>query len=578
MKMGVIGSGWPDRHFSDCVSAPKGRRIPGKRLFLITVFFLTIQSFCTSARAEPAPPFPVKMTQPDGTEFMAIIQGDEYYIHIETIEGYTIIKKAGNWYYAGSTADGDIISTSLSAGIDDPSTIGLAKHIERSQELINRIRNSRLKNSIEVRSQPLDQTLESFEKPLTILADFEPGPYQHIYTRSQFYDLLFSEGTYPTGSMKEYYFEVSYGNFTFSVELDDITDWTLAPRSYDYYCNGQSGMGDWPQNSQGLLVDLATVLDPDIDFSRYDNDYDGYVDAIKIIVEGGRDLTGDNFLAHAGRLYGHSIQLDGVWLDRYDLVYEQLYGEIHPIGTHCHEYAHVLGLPDLYDKDRSSAGIGYWGLMAYGSWNSQTRPAHLSAWSKALLGWVTPRIATENVEGQNIPNVEQHPEVYRLWTNGDSGHEYFLVENRQPLGFDENLLGSGLLIWHIDDNRQNNNDERHKKVDLEEADGEDDLDYHNNRGDAGDPFPGAGGSNNPNYSFDRWTFPNSNAYGGAPTQVAVTRISESGDTMTADFSVMDSEQIPTLSEWGMLILALLLLAIGTVAVVTRRKAALSRIL
>ncbi len=534
--------------------------------------------FCISTiiHPEPAPPFPIKLTQPDGTKFMARLQGDEYYLHIETIEGFTIIKEAGNWYYVKGTIDGDITSTGLLAGIDNPSTIGLTKHIKRSQELIHQKRESRLKGGIETRSRPLDRTKENFEKPLTILADFDPSPYQHLYTRAQFYFLLFSEDIYPTGSMKEYYQEVSYGNFSFSAGIDDITDWTLAPHPYDYYCNGQSGMGDWPQNSQGLLVDLAIKLDRIVDFSRYDTDHDGYVDAITIIVEGGMDGSGDTFLAHAWRLNNHRIQLDDVWIDMFNLVYEQLNGQLRPIGTFCHEYGHILGLPDLYDKDRSSAGIGYWGLMAYGGWNTQTRPAHLSAWSKALLGWVSPRNVTENVRGQDILNVEQNPEVYRLWTNGDTGDEYFLIENRQLIGFDENIFGSGLLIWHIDDSQGNNNDETHKKVDLEEADGEDDLDYHNNKGDAGDPFPGIGGLRNPNHSFSRLTYPNSNAYDGGLTQVTVTQISQSGDPMTADLLVIDSEQIPTLSEWGMIILALLMLAIGTVAVVRRRKVVLNR--
>ena len=44
-----------------------------------------------------------------------------------------------------------------------------------------------------------------------------------------------------------------------------------------------------------------------------------------------------------------------------------------------------------------------------------------------------------------------------------------------------------------------------------------------------------------------------------------------GDVFMAKFGP-STEEIPTLSEWGMIVLALLLLAAGTVAVIRRRKA------
>ena len=56
-----------------------------------------------------------------------------------------------------------------------------------------------------------------------------------------------------------------------------------------------------------------------------------------------------------------------------------------------HELGHLLfGLPDLYDTDDSSEGIGNWCLMASGSWGGGGDvPAHPSAWCKANQGWVT---------------------------------------------------------------------------------------------------------------------------------------------------------------------------------------------
>ena len=38
------------------------------------------------------------------------------------------------------------------------------------------------------------------------------------------------------------------------------------------------------------------------------------------------------------------------------------------MGVYCHEIGHTFfGLPDLYDLDGSSYGVGNWSLMSYGS-------------------------------------------------------------------------------------------------------------------------------------------------------------------------------------------------------------------
>jgi len=129
-----------------------------------------------------------------------------------------------------------------------------------------------------------------------------------------------------------------------------------------------------------------------------------------------------------------------------------------------------------------------------------------------------------------------------IWEDGYRLSRYFLVENRQKVGFDNYLPGSGLLIYHVDENRTwgpkdffwgaMNDIETHKFVDLEEADGKDDLDNLNNTGDAGDVFPGASG----NRSFDDNSIPDSRDYENRPTGVEIKKISISGSTMTAEIT------------------------------------------
>jgi hypothetical protein len=132
-----------------------------------------------------------------------------------------------------------------------------------------------------------------------------------------------------------------------------------------------------------------------------------------------------------------------------------------------------------------------------------------------------------------VTDVKQSHEVHRLWKDGASGNEYFLVENRQQDRYDAELPGGGLLIYHVDDSISSNSDETHYKVGLEQADGDQDLENAANRGDDGDPYPGSSG----NRSFNKSSTPDSTSYNDVDTCVAVTNISDPSPAMTARFSV-----------------------------------------
>ena len=122
-------------------------------------------------------------------------------------------------------------------------------------------------------------------------------------------------------------------------------------------------------------------------------------------------------------------------------------------------------------------------------------------------------------------SAENPDQIYKIWMNGQPGPEYFLIENRQKVGFDQYIYEGGLLIWHIDENiinariRSNsvNNDEQRKGVDLEAADGAADMDNNRNRGDGGDPFPGIAR----NRLFNSSSNPNSNTNFALDSGVAI---------------------------------------------------------
>ena len=343
-------------------------------------------------------------------------------------------------------------------------------------------------------------------KCVVILLQFTDHPADSLnHTPADFANLLFSDGTHPTGSFRDYYQEISRNQF----DVDGIvTRWYTAPHPYSYYVDHQQGFGSYPQNSQGMVADAIELAAADVDFSQFDNNGpngvpDGFVDGLFVVHSGpGGEETGlaDDMWSHKFTLPG-GVTKDGKILYAFTTEPEEwgrtsgitTAGELISIGVFCDEFGHVLGVPDLYDLSGNpddSEGVGEWDLMGSGVYTHRdgepagSSPAHMSAWSKIRLGWIAPTWVLQDSAGVTIPPVESSGQVFRLWTNGEEAAEYFLVENRQPIGFDRGLLRSsieagdgpthGLVIYHVDESvppSQGNNDAAHKLLDLVEAGG-----------------------------------------------------------------------------------------------------------
>ncbi len=423
---------------------------------------------------------------------------------------------------------------------------------------------------------------------LLILMQWTDHPADEVnHPGSAYQDMVFSTGTYPNGSMNDFYLENSYGQFgvaglasgwhTSAYPYADIT-----PTDYNQV--------------RDMIVQAITDLDPVIDYSQYDNDGpdgipnsgddDGNVDALFFVHAGpGREQSGDDndIWSHAWAFSGGVTTNDGVSCYRYSVEPEKLVdGTQITIGVFAHEYGHVLGLPDLYDTDYSSSGIGDWGLMSGGSWGRVSgeavgsSPAHMTAWCKWKLGWLTPTTVTVDQLGVTLPPVETNAVAYRIFRGGaTSGDEYFLVENRQPIGFDQGItrrqvdfglpLAQGMLIYHVDDGLSGNSNDSHRLVDVVEAspwfhapddwiehlDGPRDytlqLWLNNfNRGDNGDPWPGwtvasadstdwVGPRDRNRFADD--TIPSAEDYFCDATGIAIENITLVGQDVTADFLI-----------------------------------------
>ncbi|MFA5803401.1 MAG: M6 family metalloprotease domain-containing protein [Melioribacteraceae bacterium] len=385
---------------------------------------------------------------------------------------------------------------------------------------------------------------------LVILVKFSDKPSQ---TEPAFFDqLLF--GT-QFGSMRDYYRKVSYNQLDIvTVNLPGTTGWFTAPQPYSYYVAGANGQGIYPRNAQKLVEDVVQLADPTVDFSKYDNDNDGYVDALFIVHTGpGAELTGknDDIWSHAWEV--KTIQnVDGVKVKRYSTEpeYWKTPGDL-TMGVYAHELAHAaFGVPDLYDRDYSSSGLGKWSLMAAGSWNGTAPggnyPAFPDAFIHAQMGYINPTVITANSLALLIPQIETNSKAYLLWKNGNFTKEYFLIENRQKVDYDKYIPGDGLLVYHIDQNITQQNDKewypglllsQHYLVALEQADGLWNLEKKDNSGDAADPFPGTGNKT----SFTSSSTPNTKDYLLTSTGLSIKNIGVSGSNMTADFEVSTTE-------------------------------------
>ena len=362
---------------------------------------------------------------------------------------------------------------------------------------------------------------------IVVLADFNDAPM--TATRVHFNELFFSTGKIPTGSVREYYTEVTNG--LVQLEGEVVGPYRL-PRTLVEYAGGKSGTDNPPPNARTMARDAAKLANPDIDFSPYDNDGNGFVDAFIVVHAGpGAEETGNpqHIWSHKWVFNGGAYDADGTQIFGYLTIPEDC-----KIGVCAHELGHLLfGWPDLYDTDGSSEGLGNWCLMGGGSWNGNGDvPAHPSAWCKANQGWVT--VVNRTTSGTvTINDVKTGRKVYRLWKNGAAGKEYFLVENRQRTLYDRKLPGDGLLVYHIDETIDGNEDENHPFVKLVEADGRNQLRDGANRGDAGDPYPGS----SHNVAFTSASTPGSKSYGDLDTCVKITRIAASGASMKASVGI-----------------------------------------
>lgn len=396
-------------------------------------------------------------------------------------------------------------------------------------------------------------------------------------------------------SLREYYENNSHGRLVISGSV--TSKWVTMPHSYAYYANGNSGLDffNYPRSSQRLAEDAmgAAYSEFSGNLGSFDNDGpdgvassgddDGYIDAV-IVVHAGRGaeiIPGGGGEDPDWALWSHEAGITqftgctglnstancipGYQLGSVKGFIYVLVGEFNDfpgdfsVGTYCHEFGHTLGLVDLYDP--RAAGLGFFSLMALGNYLPYAQgqvlgshPGSLDAWSRQYLGFDAPDVVKAPGQYKLAP-VTQGGGSLKIWTNGEPGTEYFLVEHRKKVGPDRDLPGDGLVVYHVDDTKQDNLGGSAAfggvgyRVSVVQADSLDPLQLEDpgangNFGDDRDPFPGTLGKR----SITNDTQPNTRSLAGSNTGIRIWNIfagttDGAPDTATFDVAISTRPEI-----------------------------------
>ena len=309
--------------------------------------------------------------------------------------------------------------------------------------------------SSKITSNTLPST--SNKRGLIILVEFQNKQFREENDRVMFDRITnekgFSERGFK-GCVSDYFRDQSNG-------MLDLTFDVIGPvtinNDFEYY-GKNVGPDNYDAHPDEMIMEACLLVDDEVNFAEYDWNGDGYVEQVVVIYAGQGEANGggnNTIWPHEWSLteadYGKPLSLDKVRIDTYACSPElSTRTRIDGIGTLCHEFSHCLGLPDMYDEDRKNYGMGNWDLMDQGSYNGNGFcPAGYTAYEKMYCGWQQPIVLTTDTVVNDMKPISDGGDTYIIY-NDAHPNEFYMLENRQRIGWDKNLTGTGLLITHID--------------------------------------------------------------------------------------------------------------------------------
>ena len=446
-----------------------------KKIFCIAA----LCAVAVSAMALPARREGVIRTAEDGTEKIVYLHGDAFCHYMTDAEG--------NW-------------------LDEQTLLPMTAE-QKEARVAHHTARANMRREQQVRK--VGGKINLAPRGLIILVNFKDlsfkTPYDTIhemlngdnFTRS--YDVEYTYGTQTyrghvdaSGSAKQYFHDQSWGQY--NPQFDVVGPVTLN-QNYSHYGKNNSQGDD--QNVDAMVREACNAVNSEVDFTLYDNDQDGKVDFVYFIYAGFGEADGGeentiwphNYDYQYYVAYGSpQLTVDGKKISNYACSNELQYlgGEYAGIGTFCHEFSHVLGLPDLYvtvNMSNPPHTPSDWSILDYGPYlNEGNTPPAYSAYERFFMGWITPRVLDEP-EGVWLHPLNTSKEALILCegnTHNLDGFnpnpkQFYILECRTQTGWDKYLPGKGMLITKINYNATKwadntvNNSRNSMGVDIIEA-------------------------------------------------------------------------------------------------------------
>lgn len=437
-----------------------------KKIFSV----VAVIAVCLSAWAVPAKREFHVYTLGDGSSVELTLAGDEY----------------AHWYEDASGR----IYTRLTDGTFAPSGKTRSEMAQRRKASVKYRSNAAKRAKKVVGSDP-----NLAPRGIIILANFSDKSMASGHTQAVFDELVNSTNCtvnsgYPSAA--QYFADQSNGTYR---PIFDVYGPVTLSRNVAYYGKDIVGSDEGDdQHATDAVVEACILANQqyNIDFTQYDSDSDGFVDFVYVIyagrgqadggasntiwphnwdIESARyyyidgDENGENGTVHYCTYSEAECTIDGVVLNNYACSSELSGSVLNGIGTLCHEFGHVMGLPDFYDTAygknyEDSRTPGSWDIMDAGSYNGDGHcPPNYSAWEKSFFGWCTPvnlgstsqslTLQASGTTGYQSYQVNASGNYISATTSG----QCYYIENRQKSGWDSELPGHGMLVWSVNYNQ-----------------------------------------------------------------------------------------------------------------------------